>query len=801
MFLNIKNLEMQNTLYLLISNFFDLFGFDFDFLYNIKSFLNLHFFALDYPGKPIPPIYEIGIKDIPNILWGLADLHALVFFDLFGLLSLITIFLLLFYNMLFYSFKYYIIKFLFSFWSGNGFNQINHVINTYISKIFKFKPVYIVNNIADTTFSCLVISLSLAVYHYYNNIFFRLSHQSIEYHTSGGKFFFLQNHDLLSWIPFDFDSINIGLIIDPLSILMLIIVLSISTLVHYYSIDYMYSDPRLITFMKYLSGFTAAMVILITANNLSLVFLGWEGVGIFSYLLIGFWYTRTLALKASLKAVIVNKIGDIALLLGMSLCLYYFGTTEFNKLQILSSYLTNEKFQFIELSFFSFWVSVISLISFFLLIAAIGKSAQFGLHTWLPDAMEGPTPVSALIHAATMVTAGVYLIVWTSFFFENSDFCWNFTIIVGGLTALFGSAVACVQYDIKKIIAFSTCSQIGYMFLACGLSCYNIAMFHLFTHAFFKALLFLCAGSIIHSVQDQQDIRKMGGLFKSFPITFSGIIVGLISLMGFPFTSGFYSKDSIIEMALAHNSLIGFYGFTCSILAAFLTAFYCYRFVFYIFFSKTKQPRINLQNIEESGFFMLSAILTLIVCTIFVGICFKQTLSTPFSFFHYYNAVSLDISSNCLPQSEYFIFSSLLKIFIFLIPLCGLLTSIVFYNINTFKYFLITIEKESLSKVLPNTNFFFFFQLFHLWHCLQTKGSIDYIYNKFITLPLLNFSYSICYINLDRGWLEYFFVKIPTKIVFFNSNILNKSFQNITDVFGPSMVFLLSFFTTILFLF
>ena len=299
----------------------------------LKSFLNAHFFEL-------------------NSFQIIFDLNFMLLFDSFGLVSLLTIFLLLLYNMLFFSFKYYSIKVFFSLRKGYVFNYNNQFINSLISSSFKLKPIYIVNNIADTTFSCLIISLNLVLYYYFNNVFFLKN--GIFYVSDGGKFFFLQNQDLLSWIPFDFDSINIGLIIDPLSTLMLVIVLSISTLVHYYSLDYMYSDPRLITFMKYLSGYTAAMIILITANNLSLVLLGWEGVGIFSYLLIGFWYTRTLALKASLKAVIVNKIGDIALLLGMSLCLYYFGTTEFCKLQILLSYLINENFFFLELSFFSF---------------------------------------------------------------------------------------------------------------------------------------------------------------------------------------------------------------------------------------------------------------------------------------------------------------------------------------------------------------------------------------------------------------------------------------------------------------
>ena len=336
------------------------------------------------------------------------DIFFLSIFNSFGIIVVISILLLLLHNMLSYSLKYYITKFFFSLKKNFDFTTKNLLIDLFVICNFRVKSLHIVNKIADTTFSCFVLSLFLILYYYFNNIFF--FKKNVTFVTTGGKDYFSQNNDIISWISYDLDTINLGIVIDSLSLIMLVIVLSVSTLVHYYSLDYMYSDPRLITFMKYLSGFTSAMVILIVANNLALVFMGWEGVGIFSYLLIGFWYTRTLALKASLKAVIVNKIGDVALLIGMSLCLYYFGTTEFVKLYYLVSYLIENKNFDIFINFYFFKVSLFTLISFFLLIAAVGKSAQFGLHTWLPDAMEGPTPVSALIHAATMVTAGVYLI-------------------------------------------------------------------------------------------------------------------------------------------------------------------------------------------------------------------------------------------------------------------------------------------------------------------------------------------------------------------------------------------------------
>ena len=294
----------------------------------------------------------------------------------------------------------------------------------------------------------------------------------------------------------------------------------------------------------------------------------------------------------------------------------------------------------------------------------------------------------------------------------------------------------------------------------------------------------------------------MGGLTKSFPLTYVGVIVGLTSLMGLPFTSGFYSKDSIIEMAFAHNSLVGYYGFLCSIFGAFLTAFYCYRFLYYIFFSKTKQPRTNLQNVHESGFYILNVIFILIICTIFAGFYFKQNLASPFYSFFYYNSISLNINNMNLSQSEYFVFFYLsVKLIILFVPLFGFIFSIFFYYFNNFNFFFKIVEKESLDIELKFHNNKNYFGLYHIWHCLQTKGSIDYIYNKYIALKILNFSYDICYINLDRGWLEYFFVKVPTKFAFYISKIINKSFQNINDVVGPSMVFLIFFFFTFTYIF
>ena len=730
----------------------------------------------------------------------------------FGLIILVVIYYYLFKNLFFFSVKYYLLTAtLLADWTFNFVFlalfehyqtiHISIILNLYFKRIkYKLSGINLLHNITNNMLIITLLVLALFSYVFVFNKF-----NSIETNYFVINFtadFYHGNFNVLKWISYLFDYIYIGFLIDNLSLLMIVIVLSISTLVHYYSIDYMASDPRLITFLKYLSGFTLAMLVLVTSNNYVLMFMGWEGVGIFSYLLIGFWYTRTLALKASLKAVIVNKVGDVALLIAIGLLLYYFGTTNFFELKSIITYIIDFKIDSFELKFYiPIKINLISLICFFLLVAAVGKSAQFGLHTWLPDAMEGPTPVSALIHAATMVTAGVYLIVRSSFLFECSEIMQNCVLIIGSFTALFGSAVACFQYDIKKIIAFSTCSQIGYMFLACGLSAYNVAMFHLFTHAFFKALLFLCAGSVIHAIADEQDIWKMGGLFYYLPITFSGIAIGLFSLMGLPFTSGFYSKDSIIEIAYSKNTFIGFYSFSCALLGAFLTAFYCYRFFFYVFFSKTKLSRIGVENIHESGSYLLSVIVILTFLTIFVGFIFKHPLSSPFSYIYFFSTITVTEKNFIFSQNEFFLYYfSYIKKIIFAIPMCGFFVSYLFFNNSKFNYFFNSIKDELLNfSQISNITFSRIVYLF--WYCLQAKGLIDYVYNWLIVKPILNFSYSICYLELDWGWLEFFFVKTPTKILYFFAWFFSKNISTTIQMFLPAMIFLGSLWLVVVVIF
>ena len=317
----------------------------------------------------------------------------------------------------------------------------------------------------------------------------------------------------------------------------------ISTIVHIYASSYMAEDPHLSRFMAYLSLFTFFMFILVTGDNFIQLFLGWEGVGICSYLLINFWFTRIPANKSALKALIMNRVGDFGLLIGILLIFYFFCSVDFAIVFSLVPYFVGIHFNFLD-----FEIDLLSLISAFLFVGSIGKSAQLGLHTWLPDAMEGPTPVSALIHAATMVTAGVFLIIRCSPLFEYTSNILLFITILGSLTAFFASTIGVVQNDIKKVIAYSTCSQLGYMVFSCGLSVYNISFFHLINHAFFKALLFLASGIIIHALNNEQDMRKMGGFLKLLPYSYSIMLIGSLALTGFPFLSGFYSKDFFFNL-------------------------------------------------------------------------------------------------------------------------------------------------------------------------------------------------------------------------------------------------------------
>ena len=429
------------------------------------------------------------------------------------------------------------------------------------------------------------------------------------------------NYKIIEWISSGSLKVNWSINIDPLSSIMLVVVTSVSFLVHLYSIGYMSNDPNKPRFMVYLSLFTFAMLMLIVSDNFLQLFFGWEGVGLCSYLLIGFWYKKNSANNAAIKAFLVNRVGDFGLAIGIFLIFNYFGTVNYDEVFAKIGEQSSKEINFMGLN-----VNLITLISLALFIGAMGKSAQFLFHTWLPDAMEGPTPVSALIHAATMVTAGVFLVVRCSPIFEYSQVALNFIAIIGMITAVFAASVALVQNDIKKIIAYSTCSQLGYMFFAAGVGAYHVAIFHLFTHAFFKALLFLGAGSVIHAFKDEQDIRKMGGVWKKIPYTWGLMLIGTLALTGFPLLSGFYSKDAIIEFAFFKNSKIGYYAMTVGIVTAFLTAIYSWRLFFKTFHGKYNNLDIPIEKTHESPVIMLIPLIFLSIGAIFAGYAFKELL-------------------------------------------------------------------------------------------------------------------------------------------------------------------------------
>ncbi len=393
---------------------------------------------------------------------------------------------------------------------------------------------------------------------------------------------------VMTWVQSGDLTFDWELRVDALTAVMLVVITSVSALVHLYSWGYMEEDPDQPRFFAYLSLFTFAMLMLVTANNLVQMFFGWEGVGLASYLLIGFWYKKPSANAAAIKAFVVNRVGDLGFMLGIFGIFWLFGTVSIPEILAAAPDKVGSSIGFLGLR-----VDTMSLLCILLFIGAMGKSAQLGLHTWLPDAMEGPTPVSALIHAATMVTAGVFMVCRLSPLFETSQFALDVVTIVGATTAIFAATVGLVQTDIKRVIAYSTCSQLGYMFFAAGTGAYGAAMFHLFTHAFFKALLFLGAGSVIHAMHHEQDMRYYGGLRKHIPLTFLAMMAGTLAITGVGILgvggfAGFYSKDAIIEAAFASESTFHMYGFGIGVLAALLTSFYSWRLMFLTFFGKPR---------------------------------------------------------------------------------------------------------------------------------------------------------------------------------------------------------------------
>ena len=423
---------------------------------------------------------------------------------------------------------------------------------------------------------------------------------------------------IFSWMTSGDLKVDWALRIDTLTVVMLVVVTTISSFVHLYSIGYMADDPFRPRFFAYLSLFTFAMLMLVTADNLVQLFFGWEGVGLMSYLLIGFWYQKPEANAAAIKAFVVNRIGDFGFSLGIFAVFLMTGAVDFDTVFAQAPALTGKTIHFL-----SWDVDALTLICLLLFMGAMGKSAQFLLHTWLPDAMEGPTPVSALIHAATMVTAGVFMVARLSPLFELAPNAQTFVTFIGATTAFFAATIGLVQNDIKRIIAYSTCSQLGYMFVAMGTGAYSVGMFHLFTHAFFKALLFLGSGSVILAMHHEQDIRHMGGLKDKIPFTYWTMVIGTLALTGFPLTAGYFSKDAIIEAAYVSTNPMALYAFGMTVIAAALTAFYSWRLIF-LTFHGSPHDRHHYDEARESPMMMLIPLGFLAVGAIFAGYPFKE---------------------------------------------------------------------------------------------------------------------------------------------------------------------------------
>lgn len=526
------------------------------------------------------------------------------------------------------------------------------------------------------------------------------------------------------------------------------------------------------------------MLLLVTASNFLQMFLGWEGVGLCSYLLINFWYTRVLANKAALKAMIMNRISDVIFILGVVLLLLLFYNTDYNLVfDLINPYLN---LGYNKIVFFYLSLNMIDLICFFLFMGSVGKSAQLGLHTWLPDAMEGPTPVSSLLHAATMVTAGVFLILRCSILFELSTFIRTLVTLIGGMTALFAGLTAMQQFDIKKVIAYSTCSQLGYMFFSAGLSYYHIAIFHLFNHAFFKALLFLSAGSVIHALSDEQDMRKMSALSNILPFSYTAFWIGSLAIMGFPFLAGFYSKDLILEAAYSRFILEAPFIYFLGVFAALCTAIYSIRLLVYVFGGRSASWRTVISHSHESTSFMFFSIFVLSILALFVGYL-GNDLFSGFGILIWSNSLIL------LPDHNQLIEAMALNPFIKHFPLfITLYFSIqTFFHFNTF-YFSV-IKRTLGSYVFQSKNFFSafwfhaaFFNIFYnnlllilfnisyqMLNKLLDKGLFDFPYLFYIIFKFLNniIVHSISYLIFFYIFYMFFSIELLFLIIIFNKII------------------------------
>jgi proton-translocating NADH-quinone oxidoreductase chain L len=561
-----------------------------------------------------------------------------------------------------------------------------------------------------------------------------------------------------NWIISDSFVVSWGFLFDNLSVSMLIVITSVSFVVHLYSLGYMHKDPHQSRFMSYLSLFTFFMLVLVTADNFVQMFVGWEGVGLVSYLLINFWSTRIQANKSAIKAMLVNRIGDVGLCLAICGVFVLFDSLDYTTVFSVASFLGKQTF-----NFFGFQLKFVDFITFFIFWGSVGKSAQIGLHSWLPDAMEGPTPVSALIHAATMVTAGVFIVIRSAPLFELSPSILYLVSVVGASTAFFASSSGLVQNDVKRVIAYSTCSQLGFMVFACGLSNYSVAFFHLSNHAFFKALLFLGAGCLIHGIFDEQDLRKMG-LGKVFIFTYTFLFIGSLALTGFPFLTGFYSKDTLLELSLANYSWVGSFTHILGLFAALLTSLYSFRLLHLTFLNAGNTNKSYASLAHESPLSMSAPLVFLSFGAVFVGFLSKDFMVGAGSDF--WNGIFFVFHERSyLLDSEFlFVYQKHLPFFLgfFGCLLAYLLVSSSLPILWKRKIFFVT---HKFSGVYLITYRFF-----------SAKWHFDQIYNELVSHPIMTLGYSKTFLVLDKGFIE---IIGPLGI----SEFLNSSFSKFSNSF------------------
>lgn len=586
-------------------------------------------------------------------------------------------------------------------------------------------------------FSCLHLILAL----YISVYCFRLTIAGLTFKLSYGWWFHCGTGVVVSW----------SFIFDPLGCSTAFLVLFVSFLIHLYSIGYMVSDPHIIRFMSFLSLFTGFMIFLVLSSNLLQFFLAWEGIGICSYLLISFWYTRRMAVQSALEAVSFNRVGDMFFLVAICLLFIKFGSVDFREIFLGLVYL--KKLDFLRFDGFGFFFDsqffYLDIVNMLLFIGVMSKSAQLGLHVWLPDAMEGPTPVSALLHSSTMVVAGVFLLLRCAFLLEYSLSVQIIISFIGAATAFFAASIGLVQHDIKKIIAYSTCSQLGYMVFICGLSGYAMSFYHLFNHAFFKSLLFLASGVVIHALSDEQDIRRMGGLANLLPFTYAVMLIGSFSLSGMPFLSGFFSKDGIIEFGFSSYTTVGWFSSLLTSLSAFLTSLYSVRLLYLVFLASPRYARFNASYAHDASDLMAIPLFLLAFFSIFSGYLFSDLfvgvgtpywasgrIAAPFVAFQF-----LD-KSLCPGVFYYEFLPPYLKLFPVFFSLAGFLIGYVFY----FYFYDYLYSRGRLVYAFDSLSFYFRL----IYHFFSRKWYIDYLW-FYISEFFLFCSHELVLV-LEQGW-------------------------------------------------